>query len=546
MTDAARYIQVILPLKLGWEPFYRVPDYEGDICVGDRVLAPFAGRSYLGVVSATDVAPQDDALPRIRRIYGIDGSKDRILLSEIEFWRLLSVYYMCTVGEVYKAAYPSVKDEAVTPRKKTEEFVPSLPADVLSDASRGLAVGVAKAFNDGRTVLLNAADAESVAIDQCLKRSDGTVLWLVPQLNQERALKQRLSKIFGSRLILWGSNLTAAKKREAARRIRSTEHCVILGTRSSIFLPYSDLSLVIVQDEQDTAFKQTSPSPRYNGRDAAVLLARSFGADVLLCSRTPSFETVYNCLTGRYVLVSDGSKGCNKYEIIDTRAEAFKNGMVGDVSRKLIGLSSKAGRTAVYKSRRSMYPKTEELLPQLSSCLGDGINFSDDIVEHPLATDSSVLAFFGVDSLLGKNDFRSDEHCLQEIRKVAFSLPSLDVAVLQTANSSHPIFNVLKNADVSPLMEERRQYGYPPFSRIVDVIFKDSSFKRAAFMSSELSGVIEKEGGCRVIASAGTVRLIIPRDRNLQGFKVRLRELVSTFEKDHKYLGHITFDVDPA
>ena len=101
------YISVIIPLKLEWEPCYRLPDNidPGNVVIGDRVKVRFANRMYSGVVSTTDVRPETDE-SKIKDIEEIEHGLERILPQEIELWRRVSDYYLCMIGEVYKAAYP--------------------------------------------------------------------------------------------------------------------------------------------------------------------------------------------------------------------------------------------------------------------------------------------------------------------------------------------------------------------------------------------------------------------------------------------------------
>ena len=106
MPDTIIYISVILPLRLEWEPCYWTDC--PDIAAGQRVKVQFAHKEYTGVVSAVGIEPQT-APSRIMQITGIEEKMGRILPTEIEFWRYLAGYYMCSVGEVYKTAYPSAK-----------------------------------------------------------------------------------------------------------------------------------------------------------------------------------------------------------------------------------------------------------------------------------------------------------------------------------------------------------------------------------------------------------------------------------------------------
>lgn len=125
MATGEMFISVILPLKLEWEPCYKVDGTASDMDIvpGDRVNVTFAGKSYLGVVSATQVDPDVDR-EKIKGILSADRTLDRISRQEIELWRQVASYYICTVGEVYKAAYPMQKissEEALARRAERLE-----------------------------------------------------------------------------------------------------------------------------------------------------------------------------------------------------------------------------------------------------------------------------------------------------------------------------------------------------------------------------------------------------------------------------------------
>ena len=171
------------------------------------------------------------------------------------------------------------------------------------------------------------------------------VLYLVPEIALSRQLEDRISETFPE-LLVFHSGETMSRKREVATVLRHAgepaegKGYVVLGTRSAIFLPHKNLGLVIVDEEHDTSYKQDSPAPRYNGRETAIMMAKIFGANVILGSATPSLESLYNCSVGRYGLVTLNKRfydaADSDIEIIDTIAERRKNGMIGNFSRKLI------------------------------------------------------------------------------------------------------------------------------------------------------------------------------------------------------------------
>lgn len=596
-----KYISVILPLKLEWEPFYALPDGI-DTGVGDRVRVTFAGRLYLGVVSGVDVTPDDAALSRIREIREIVKEKQTILPSEIAFWRRVADYYMCSVGEVFKAAYPTVKDADVTPRKQADdqslECSPfSLGQDLVQAAD-----AVSGATAEGRTVLLKSCSSEQILIDLCL-RQKGNVIWLVPELRLEKAMEDRLRAIFGGAFVVWGSNLTPAAKRRVTRRIREGEKYVLLGTRSALFLPHRDISLMIVSDEQDSSYKQTSPAPRYNGRDAAVILASVFGTGCVLESTTPSLESIQNSIAGKYALVETAVRLCPEYEIIDTRSEARKNGMAGELSRKLIAavssalkpydvssapdcpVGSDAPAVIFYKPRRAGFPSLEELRGQLEQHFGPEVPgaelqggegadnslrkwlLTDDLVGMPVSDGTRLLVIFGIDALLGKQDFRADERALQTVLQAVNSLGAASPlrqssgalrplrVVIQTRESSHPVFRALASGDITPLLQERRDFGLPPFTRLLDICFNDTFPDRVLRMQGKMLsslGPLLAEvtsgslSGNAVVPFPDGIRITLRRDRSLTSCKLAIRRFVEDFEKREKYAGHIFFDVDPV
>lgn len=603
-----RYISVILPLKLEWEPFYALPDGV-EACVGDRVRVIFAGRLYLGVVSGVDVTPDESALSRIREIREVVKEKQSILPTEITFWRKVAEYYMCSVGEVFKAAYPTVKDADVTPRKQPEhQAVESFPFS-LGQGLVQAADAVSDAVTEGRSVLLKGCASEQILIDLCL-RQKGNVIWLVPELRLEKAMEDRLRAMLGDAFVVWGSNLTPAAKRRVIRRIREGEKYVLLGTRSALFLPHRDISLMIVSDEQDSSYKQTSPAPRYNGRDAAVILASIFGAGCVLESTTPSLESMQNSIAGKYALVETAALVCPEYEIIDTRVEARKNGMAGELSRKLIAavssalkpsdvssapdcpVGSDAPAVVFYKPRRAGFPSLEELRGQLEQHFGPEVPgaelqggegadnslrkwlLTDDLVGTPVSDGTRLLVIFGIDALLGKQDFRADERALQTVLQAVNSCRPVsplcqdcysssqdhDVlrplrVVIQTRESSHPVFRALASGDIAPLLRERRDFGLPPFTRLMDICFNDTFPDRVRRMQSKMLsslGPLLAEvtsgslSGNAVVPFPDGIRITLRRDRRLTASKQAVRHFVDEFEKREKYAGHIFFDVDPV
>jgi primosomal protein N' (replication factor Y) len=129
------------------------------------------------------------------------------------------------------------------------------------------------------------------------------VLYLLPEIALTAHIIERLRQYFGSSIGVYHSRFNDNERVEVWQKVLNHEYKVVLGARSSVFLPFSDLGLIIVDEEHETSYKQFDPAPRYNARDASIYLAGMYSGKVLLGSATPSFETYHNARTNKYGLV---------------------------------------------------------------------------------------------------------------------------------------------------------------------------------------------------------------------------------------------------
>ena len=400
--EKKRYIQVIVPLRLEWFPYYLLP--EGmDVHRGSRIKVNFAGRPYSAVVINTDCpAPADPS--KVKFADAPDNLPD-ITEAELKLWKFIADYYLCTIGEVYKIACPSVivkqdqtariarvhealedklaKAEAAregTKKKAAlleaarrikeqlallDDTLPWEPVQAKLSKAQTEALGaIRRSFIDGKPALLDGVTGSGkteiyISLASETLAQGRNALILVPEIALSGQLEERLLAYFGPRLYTYHSAESAGSRSLVTDAVRKKPY-VVLGTRSAIFLPHKNLGLVVVDEEHDSAYKQDS-TPRYNGRDCAAVLATIHGAKLLLGSATPSLETLFNCFNGKYARIVlreryFGSKG-STVEIIDTQAEFKKNGMVGSFSRKLIAqiqkTLDKGGQVLVLRARRA-------------------------------------------------------------------------------------------------------------------------------------------------------------------------------------------------
>ena len=141
-------------------------------------------------------------------------------------------------------------------------------------------------------------------IQQALDKKQ-QVLYLLPEIALTVQMMDRLQRVFGNRLGIYHSKYADAERVEIwQKQLSKNPYDVILGARSAVFLPFQRLGLVIVDEEHETSYKQQDPMPRYHARSAAIVLAKSLGAKVLLGTATPCAETWHNAQTGKYGLVT--------------------------------------------------------------------------------------------------------------------------------------------------------------------------------------------------------------------------------------------------
>lgn len=155
-------------------------------------------------------------------------------------------------------------------------------------------------------------------------RKGQQVLYMLPEIALTSQIIRRLQKYFGGYIGIYHSKFSNNERIEIWNKVKSGEMKVVLGARSSLFLPYQNLGLIICDEEHDASYKQQDPAPRYHGRDAAIYMSSLVNAKVLLGSATPSLESYYNAKKDKYGLVSlmerYGDVKLPVIEMIDIRA----------------------------------------------------------------------------------------------------------------------------------------------------------------------------------------------------------------------------------
>lgn len=190
------------------------------------------------------------------------------------------------------------------------------------------------------------------------------ILYLLPEITLTKQIVERIRTAFGGKAGIYHSRFNDQERVEIWHRVRKREFEIVVGVRSSVFLPFQDLGLIIVDEEHDQSFKQQEPSPRYNARDTAVYYAHLLKIPVLLGSATPALESYANAETGKYHLVELHTRAVAKHlptlEIVDMRVQKKKkllNGIFSNVlEQEIRDALARKEQIILFQNRRGYAP----------------------------------------------------------------------------------------------------------------------------------------------------------------------------------------------
>ncbi len=359
------YADVILPLPLHDTFTYAVPqNMEDNIKRGCRVVVPFGTKKIYTAIVAR-VHDQRPDFPEIKSINELLDTTPIVTEKQLQLWKWIASYYICTIGEIYKAALPGglkPKDEnAIREKNKrrrnlfaqddtflnNEKCVSS-----LSEAQQKAFDEIEESFKSHNTTLLHGVTSSGkteIYINLIKKYIDEgkQVLYMLPEIALTTQITERLEKVFSDCMGVYHSKFTDAQRVAVYQKQISNEPFkLILGVRSSIFLPYTNLGLIIVDEEHESSYKQQEPAPRYHARNTALVLANMYGAKTLLGTATPSFEVYHAARKGKYGYVELNQRYKNvklpDIHVVDIKELRRKKLMKGAFSPVLIDAINEA------------------------------------------------------------------------------------------------------------------------------------------------------------------------------------------------------------
>ena len=628
------FADIILPVYLVRNLTYSVPEeLEGCLSEGMLVSVPLGARKvYTGVVKRLHhdaparpakavIAPSDSGLK-------IDGL-------QMDFWQWMSSYYLCTEGEIFRAALPALLKPArmetgdgpaeggVKKRRRKAASGPDEPLPLeqvvlprLSAAQQQAESEIRAGWASKQVVLLHGVTSSGKTeiyfrfIRETLEQGR-QVLYLLPEIALTAQMIDRLKAVFGNRVAVYHSRHTDRQRADVWRRLSGVPDAeapgIILGVRSSIFLPFKRLGLVIVDEEHENSYKQADPPPRYHARDAAIVLASLHGARVLLGTATPSFESYYNARKGKYALVRlterYGGVQLPSCTVADMRG--FSGSLFHPVLvAKMRDALSRGRQVMLFQNRRGFSPYMQcdvcggivrcvncdvsltyhrtlhalvchycgAVVPEMQVCpacrapalraVGYGTerieaevqrlfpqahtarldldatrrkgeyerilsDFAARKTEVLIGTqmiakglDFSHVHLIGIldaDRLLNHPDFRAYERGYQLMEQVSGRAGRRGEAgevVIQTRDVLHPLFRLVKSHDYEAVfgmqMQERVQFVYPPFCRLVRFTLRHRDEALTAQAAAYFAEQLRSIASCTVL---GPQTAAVPRVR---------------------------------
>ncbi len=477
-----------------------------------------------------------------------------------------------------------VDKEILRLEKRVIDRLQYLPKDIkidfeLTPLQQEVLEEVQQTFTEKQVCLLHGITSSGktlvyIKLIEEIIRQGKQVLYMLPEIALTSQIIRRLQKHFGGHIGIYHSKFSQNERLEIWNKVKNGEMKVVLGARSSVFLPFQNPGLIICDEEHDTSYKQHDPAPRYNGRDAAIYFSSLFDAKTLLGSATPSMESYHNAMTGKYgraeLLQRYGDFHLPPIEIVDTKKVAHKEKGKVMLSPPLIDavneVLERQKQVILFQNRRGYTPYqvcnvcgwipqckycdvsltyhkfSNKLIchycgttyPPLVTCAACGNhnfvqrNFGTEKIEELLLEQfpNAKIARMDIDTVRGKNahdvliqqfeqrridilvgtqmvvkgldfdnvdlvgildadgllsfaDFRVNERAFQLMEQVsgrAGRKEATGKVLIQTIQPSHPILQLVKDHDYKKLyaeeIEKRKQFFYPPFSRLIHVTFK--------------------------------------------------------------------------
>jgi len=314
-------VKILLPIPHLSPLDYLAPD-ELVLTIGDLVTVPFRHKEITGIVWEMNITSHKPILKIIKQKihfeYKLNNDMIDLIIRTSNYYislysSILKLVLPVDIGEKpFKLKVQSIKNDFILPPLSSEQ---QTALEAINNSTKpSIIKGVT---GSGKTEIYFHL------IAYYLKQGKQALIML-PEIAISTQIIQRFILRFGFEPVIWNSSVTKAQKKMILRGILSNEVKIIIGARSSLFLPYKNLGIIIVDEEHDNSYKQEE-GILYNARDMAVLRSSLSGVKLVLCSATPSIETIYNAKQNKYQLIELSKRfkeaSMPEVRIIDMRAE---------------------------------------------------------------------------------------------------------------------------------------------------------------------------------------------------------------------------------
>ncbi len=501
----------------------------------------------------------------------------------------------------------------------------------LNEAQQNALDSIRNQFTEKEVVLLHGVTSSGktqvyIRLVEDAIQAGKQVLYLLPEIALTTHVIERLRKYFGNDIGVYHSRFNDNERVEVWQKVLNHEYKVVLGARSSVFLPFDNLGLIIIDEEHETSYKQFDPAPRYNARDAAIYLSSRYQAKVLLGSATPSFESYFNARTKKYGFAElterFGGVSLPEIEVVsiteETKRKTMQSHFTGVLMKDMQTAIENKEQVILFQNRRGYAPVlvcrvcaftprcincdvsltfhksssqlhchycgykeetlntcpacgsthleykgfgTEKIEDELQVLLPEARiarmdldttraknayqNMLNDLEEKRIDilvgtqmvakgldfSDVTVIGIINADSLLKYPDYRANERSFQMLAQVsgrAGRRGKQGKVVIQTYNPHHRVIDQVIRNDYKELylteIEERKNFKYPPFYRIIQMDIKHKDAERLFHQAEYLANELRKHFGDRVI---GPEFPLISRIRNFY-----IKSIMLKFERD--------------
>lgn len=604
------------------------------------VLNPLFAQHQLPSKEAFDAVqkyPKQEAL----LLAFIELNKDKAGVKRTELLKKAGV-----TGEVLKTL---VKKEIFTLEEKIVDRITPKEAErlgnyVLSEEQQTVLQQIKAHYTDKEVVLLHGITSSGktlLYVEQIKEqlRQGKQILYLLPEIALTAQLVQRLEKLLGN-IAVYHSKFNNAERVEIWNKVLRNETQIVVGARSAVFLPFSDLGLVIVDEEHDASYKQYDPAPRYQCRDAAIYLAKQHQAKVLLGSATPSIESYVNAKTGKYGLVRLVSRYGDvqppEIEFISltdaNKKKEIASGITYLLRDEIQAALDKKEQVILFQNRRGYAPYIAcgncNWIPQCRNCDVSltyhkythdlrchycgftqpvmhtcGACGAPDLQQRGLGTERieedlkvmfpaarvarmdydtvkskhghnklidafedgeydilvgtqmvtkgldfdrvSLVGVLNADALLFYPDFRAMERAYQLLLQVsgrAGRREKRGKVTIQIGNVHHAIAGFMLEKSYEDFyqaqMQERKEFHYPPFSRLIQLTLKHKDIKTTIEAADKLSNYLHTKYSGWIV---GPNAPIIQKINNYY-----LRDILVKVPRNYKELSRVKYDIQQA